>query len=54
MRWEPERYDFARDPLIDAAVGLLGERNGVYRIASASSHDARHATRHDTRLDTRH
>jgi hypothetical protein len=42
MRWEPERNDSVRDPLIDAAVGLLGERNGVYRIAPASSHDTRH------------
>ncbi len=41
MTWDPEKYDSARDPLIDAAVGLLGERNGVYRIAPASSHEAR-------------
>ena len=39
--WDPPNYDSARDPLIDAAVGLLGERNGVYRIAPASSHDGR-------------
>lgn len=37
MAWEPTQYDSARDPLIDAAVGLLGERNGVYRIAPAVS-----------------
>jgi hypothetical protein len=30
------QYDTARDPLIDAAVGLLGERLGVYRMAPAS------------------
>ncbi len=41
MTWDPANYDSARDPLIDAAVGLLGERNGVYRIAPASSHEAR-------------
>ena len=35
MSWNPFSYDSARDPLIDAAVGLLGERNGVYRIAPA-------------------
>jgi len=33
--WTPALYDSERDPLIDAAVGLLGERNGVYRIAPA-------------------
>lgn len=33
MAWDPQRYDSQRDPLIDAAVGLLGERTGVYRIA---------------------
>ncbi len=33
--WTPAAYDSERDPLIDAAVGLLGERNGVYRIAPA-------------------
>jgi C-terminal processing protease CtpA/Prc len=41
MTWDPASYDSARDPLIDAAVGLLGERNGVYRIAPVSSQDAR-------------
>ncbi|QJR35699.1 S41 family peptidase [Gemmatimonas groenlandica] len=41
MTWDPANYDSARDPLIDAAVGLLGERNGVYRIAPASAHEAR-------------
>jgi hypothetical protein len=30
--WDPPNYDSARDPLIDAAVGLLGERNGVFRV----------------------
>jgi hypothetical protein len=33
--WTPAQYDNDRDPLIDAAVGLLGELNGVYRIAPA-------------------
>jgi hypothetical protein len=31
--WSPMRWDGGRDPLIDAAVGLLGELNGVYRVA---------------------
>jgi C-terminal processing protease CtpA/Prc len=35
--WTPAQYDSDRDPLIDAAVGLLGELNGVYRIAPAPS-----------------
>ncbi len=34
--WSPEKYDRARDPLIDAAVGLLGEITGVYRIVPAA------------------
>jgi hypothetical protein len=34
--WRPAEYDGDRDPLIDAAVGLLGELNGVYRIAQPS------------------
>ena len=34
--WLPAEYDGDRDPLIDAAVGLLGELNGVYRIAQPS------------------
>lgn len=33
--WHPSQYDSTRDPLIDAAVGLLGERLGVYRMAPA-------------------
>ena len=33
MAWDPASYDRERDPLIDAAVGLLGERNGMFRIA---------------------
>ncbi len=41
MTWDPANYDSARDPLIDAAVGLLGERNGVYHIVPASSHETR-------------
>lgn len=36
MSWNPSEYDSKRDPLIDAAVGLLGERTGVYRMAPAS------------------
>ena len=41
MRWDPASYDSARDPLIDAAVGLLGERNGAYPFAPSSSHESR-------------
>lgn len=32
LPWTPRDYDARRDPLIDAAVGILGERTGVYRI----------------------
>lgn len=44
MSWIPAYYDRERDPLIDAAVGVLAERNGVYRMAPAiggegSSHE---------------
>lgn len=35
LPWLPSYYDRSRDPLIDAAVGILGERNGVYRMAPA-------------------
>ena len=52
VTWDPASYDSARDPLIDAAVGLLGERNGVYRIAPASSQKARVETA--TRRGPRH
>ena len=52
VTWDPASYDSARDPLIDAAVGLLGERNGVYRIAPASSQKARVETA--TRRGLRH
>ena len=31
--WHPDAFGPGRDPLIDAAVGLLGERTGVYRMA---------------------
>jgi len=37
IAWTPSQYDSARDPLIDAAVGLLGERTGVYRMAPAAA-----------------
>ena len=33
LPWEPSLYDRDRDPLIDAAVGVLAERNGVFRAA---------------------
>ncbi len=36
LAWNPDTYDSERDPLIDAAVGVLGERTGVYRMAPAS------------------
>ena len=35
LAWEPSQYDRDRDPLIDAAVGVLAERNGVFRVAPA-------------------
>lgn len=31
--WSPTAYETERDPLIDTAVGILGEINGVYRVA---------------------
>jgi hypothetical protein len=37
IAWSPSQYDRTRDPLIDAAVGLLGERTGVYRMAPSMS-----------------
>jgi hypothetical protein len=40
--WTPAGYDRERDPLIDAAVGLLGEINGVYRMAPAGSRSERY------------
>lgn len=33
MPWIPGVYHADRDPLVDAAVGVLGERLGAYRIA---------------------
>ncbi len=36
ISWSPSQYARGRDPLIDAAVGLLGERNGLYRMAPAA------------------
>lgn len=33
LPWVPSLYERDRDPLIDAAVGLLGELNGLYRVA---------------------
>lgn len=48
--WAPADYDSDRDPLIDAAVGLLGELNGVYRIsAPGSGNSGREAPRDSTR-----
>ena len=39
LAWNPDMYDSERDPLIDAAVGVLGERTGVYRMAPASTNN---------------
>lgn len=39
LTWMPSLYERDRDPLIDAAVGLLAERNGVFRIAPAGAND---------------
>ena len=33
MPWLPSLYERDRDPLIDAAVGILAELNGVFRVA---------------------
>ncbi len=33
MAWMPSNYDRDRDPLIDAAVGMLAERNGLFHVA---------------------
>jgi C-terminal processing protease CtpA/Prc len=41
IRWTPGDYSDERDPLIDAAVGILGERNGVYRVAPADAESRR-------------
>lgn len=43
--WSVSFYDRDRDPLIDAAVGILGERNGVYQIAPASGGSTGNNTR---------
>lgn len=64
MTWDPEGYDSARDPLIDAAVGLLGERTGVYRIVPAGAaeppsrqdpkqQDPKQDSRQDSKPDSR-
>jgi hypothetical protein len=36
IAWHPSSYPRERDPLIDAAVGVLGERTGVFRITPAA------------------
>ncbi len=33
MTWLPSLYERDRDPLVDAAVGILAELNGVFRVA---------------------
>ena len=45
MPWKPRDYDGNRDPLIDAAVGLLGERTGVYRIGPVIGEPPRDVSR---------
>jgi len=51
IAWRPNDYDDDRDPLIDAAMGILGERLGAFRIAPVEpepahregpGHDGRH------------
>ena len=39
LPWMPSTYDRDRDPLIDAAVGVLAERNGVFRVAPVGGVD---------------
>lgn len=43
LLWAPESYERDRDPLIDAAVGLLGERNGLFRVTPAGGDTAESA-----------
>jgi C-terminal processing protease CtpA/Prc len=37
LPWAPSLYERDRDPLIDAAVGVLAERNGVFHVAPAGT-----------------
>ncbi|MCC6241963.1 MAG: hypothetical protein IT353_03940 [Gemmatimonadaceae bacterium] len=37
--WAPSLFERDRDPLIDAAVGVLAERNGVFRVAPVGDED---------------
>ena len=46
IAWAPNAYDPQRDPLVDAAVGVLGERLGAYRmVAPNMSEPARQTER---------
>jgi C-terminal processing protease CtpA/Prc len=51
--WVPAEYDSDRDPLIDAAVGLLGELNGVYRIAAPGGNGKEGAKNQSTETGAR-
>jgi hypothetical protein len=61
LSWESVPYDRQRDPLIDAAVGVLGERTGVYRMAAPLSvgdtpgrpQELRQETRQELRQESR-
>jgi C-terminal processing protease CtpA/Prc len=61
LSWESVQYDRQRDPLIDAAVGVLGERTGVYRMAAplsvgdtpGRSQEVRPETRQESRQELR-
>ena len=47
LSWIPSQYERDRDPLIDAAVGLLAELNGVFRVAPAGVEDTSRALPRD-------
>jgi hypothetical protein len=44
LAWPGSLYDRGRDPLIDAAVGMLGERTGVYRMGADLTDEPARAT----------
>jgi hypothetical protein len=50
VRWEAVQYDRERDPLIDVAVGYLGERTGVYRMTTVGDGPVHQHDDHDAPL----
>lgn len=53
LPWMPSAYDRDRDPLIDAAVGVLAERNGVFRVAPTEKDTAPPVVSNEARRSTR-